>query len=245
MIKFNIFRQKNFLDKEIYDYFLNFFLYSSFFENKKSRALYTEEHYVNNGDLQFKKNINIYNLKVLKILLENYGLDLYSVSGTALRKWYPEEYQDTHSDCELSLTINNDKVESKPFNNFSSMFIDYAALLYLNDEYEGGEIFFPEHGVTIKPEPNEFISFPGTTYYKHGVNRISKGSRFVMQGFYGSLKFLYLWQNFVIPDIELKSIDRNKEFYANNKVPYNRSNIPSNHDFNTTTHRSTTFDIIS
>jgi hypothetical protein len=230
-MKFNILREKNFLEKKVYDYFLNFFLHSPFFEDKTSRALYGEEHYLNNGCIEFNENISVYNKKVLDTLTNNYGVDLLNVSGTVLRKWYADEYQDPHADCEAVFTINDGKVDSKPFNNFSSLFIDYAALLYLNDEYDGGEIFFPEHGIAIKPEPNEFIAFPGTINYLHGVNPIHSGNRFVMQGFYGSLKLFYLWQNFVIPDVKLSFVNKDELFYVENKTKYNRSNIPLKYMF--------------
>ncbi len=42
-----------------------------------------------------------------------------------------------------------------------------AALLYLNNEYDGGEIDFPDHGITIKPEPGDLVYFP--SHFIHQV----------------------------------------------------------------------------
>lgn len=42
-------------------------------------------------------------------------------------------------------------------------------LIYINDNYKGGEIYFLHHKLRIKPEPGMFISFPGNFYNKHGV----------------------------------------------------------------------------
>lgn len=35
-----------------------------------------------------------------------------------------------------------------------------SMVIYLNDEYEGGEIEFPDHGISIKPEAGSAVVFP-------------------------------------------------------------------------------------
>jgi hypothetical protein len=42
-------------------------------------------------------------------------------------------------------------------------------LIYLNDNYVGGELYFPEHDLMIKPEPGMLISFPGNFWNRHGI----------------------------------------------------------------------------
>jgi hypothetical protein len=32
-------------------------------------------------------------------------------------------------------------------------------VMYLNDDYEGGEIDFPDHGISIKPEAGSIVVF--------------------------------------------------------------------------------------
>lgn len=46
---------------------------------------------------------------------------------------------------------------------------DFAAIYYLNDDYEGGEINFPDHNLKIKPKANSFITFPSNKDYWHEV----------------------------------------------------------------------------
>lgn len=53
-----------------------------------------------------------------------------------------------------------------------------AAICYLNDDYVGGEIFFPHINKTIKPNAGDLILFPGK--FKHGVNGVSSGNRYTM-----------------------------------------------------------------
>lgn len=55
-----------------------------------------------------------------------------------------------------------------------------SGMIYLNDDYEGGELYFPDWGISIKPKPGMFVSFPGSKYYMHGVKKVTSGKRFVM-----------------------------------------------------------------
>lgn len=53
-----------------------------------------------------------------------------------------------------------------------------ATIFYINDDYGGGEISFPEHGITIKPKSNSLIMFPGNNNYLHEVLQITRGQRY-------------------------------------------------------------------
>lgn len=46
---------------------------------------------------------------------------------------------------------------------------DFAVIYYINDDYEGGEINFPEFNLKIKPNANSFIMFPSNDDYLHEV----------------------------------------------------------------------------
>ena len=53
-----------------------------------------------------------------------------------------------------------------------------ANILYLNDDYEGGELFFPDFKFEIKPKSGMLISFPGNTHYLHGVKKTNGNTRY-------------------------------------------------------------------
>ena len=61
---------------------------------------------------------------------------------------------------------------------------DFAAVLYLNEEFEGGEIFFPLQGVRLKPSTGLLVGFRGTAESPHGVTAVRKGERFTMPCWY-------------------------------------------------------------
>jgi hypothetical protein len=63
--------------------------------------------------------------------------------------------------------------------------IRYAAILYLNDDYKDGTLFFKNKEQSdIKPKPKTLLIFPGTEEYEHGVRHVGDGPiRYVTVGF--------------------------------------------------------------
>ncbi len=55
-----------------------------------------------------------------------------------------------------------------------------ATLIYLNDDYEGGEIDFPTHKLSHKPKTGDLIMFPGNMHYAHEVKTIISGVRWTV-----------------------------------------------------------------
>ena len=58
-----------------------------------------------------------------------------------------------------------------------------SVLIYLNDDYEGGEIVFPKQNFKIKPKSGMLIAFPGNRMYPH-----------LVEPCYGNLRYtISLW----------------------------------------------------
>ena len=55
---------------------------------------------------------------------------------------------------------------------------DLSTVLFLNDEFEGGDFVFPELRVRVRPEPGMLVCFPSTHEYLHGVEPVTKGTRY-------------------------------------------------------------------
>lgn len=60
----------------------------------------------------------------------------------------------------------------------------FVGILYLNDDYEGGELFFPEHNISFKPQACSYIVFPGGIENIHGVTEVKEGVRYTMVSFW-------------------------------------------------------------
>jgi 2OG-Fe(II) oxygenase superfamily len=61
---------------------------------------------------------------------------------------------------------------------------DLGSVIYLNDEYKGGEIYFPQHNIELRPSAGNAIAFPGDEYYMHGVREITDGCRYTLPIFW-------------------------------------------------------------
>jgi hypothetical protein len=61
---------------------------------------------------------------------------------------------------------------------------DWSGLLYLNNQYEGGLLEFPEENFSIKPKTGTFIFFQGNHDLPHRVSEVTDGLRNVIVSFF-------------------------------------------------------------
>ena len=77
-------------------------------------------------------------------------------------------------------------VELKPHTDqHTDPSIRYAAILYINDDYADGTLFFKnKENSDIKPKPRTLLIFPGNEEFEHGVRHVGEGPiRYVTVGF--------------------------------------------------------------
>ena len=55
-----------------------------------------------------------------------------------------------------------------------------SAIVYLNDDYEGGEVEFTNFGIKIKPEPGMLLLFPSTYPYTHIAHPVTSGTKYAL-----------------------------------------------------------------
>ena len=55
---------------------------------------------------------------------------------------------------------------------------DYTGLVYLNDNFTGGELVFPDRDVVIIPKPGLFVGFPSNHKFVHAVPNVLSGKRY-------------------------------------------------------------------
>lgn len=73
----------------------------------------------------------------------------------------------------------------------------YVGILYLNDDYEGGELYFcdknnnMEKYLSFKPNAYSYYVFPGGVENIHGVSEITKGTRYTMVSFWDYAEIEY------------------------------------------------------
>ena len=56
--------------------------------------------------------------------------------------------------------------------------IEFSTIIYLNDEFEGGDIYFPNQNFVYKPKKYSAVFFPSAgSEYIHGITAIKSGKR--------------------------------------------------------------------
>lgn len=65
-----------------------------------------------------------------------------------------------------------------------------SVVLYLNDNYVGGEINFPHvrNGIKIKPQAGSAIFFPSNYVFVHEVSEITEGIRYALPNWYHNMR---------------------------------------------------------
>lgn len=130
------------------------------------------------GDILSRVNPEIYNIinkyiyKMSLFLEKQFSVKLMC-RPPILVKWTPGLEQQPHADKELNDGSPN------PFPTY-----DINSLIYYNDDFTGGELYYPQHDLCISPEPGLAVAHPGDKNYLHGVNKIKSGERWTTPSFY-------------------------------------------------------------
>lgn len=98
-----------------------------------------------------------------------------------IRRWVPGEYIDLHADGETAAGIPS-----------FAYIVDYGSIIYINDDYEGGELWFPAYKLKFKPKAGTLVFFPSNNRYAHCVTEVSSGLRFTSAHFWTPTKHLTL-----------------------------------------------------
>lgn len=59
----------------------------------------------------------------------------------------------------------------------------FTAMVYLNDDYEGGDLYFAD-GSTIRPEKGMAVGFPAGIEFAHGMREVKWGNRYTVAIWY-------------------------------------------------------------
>lgn len=110
--------------------------------------------------------------KMQKVLEDRFKCKL-SKRPPVIMKWRPGIEQHPHADKQL----NDGQPNAFPDYDLNSLF-------YYNDDFEGGDLYYPQHDITIRPRPGLAVAHPGDVNYLHGVSMVTSGNRYTTPSFY-------------------------------------------------------------
>jgi hypothetical protein len=116
--------------------------------------------------------IDKYIVKMKLVLESRFNVELFQRPPVII-KWTTGTEQIPQADKQLPDGSPN------PFPNY-----DINSLFYYNDDFKGGQLYYPEFDLVIEPKPGLAVAHPGDINYLHGVKKIISGERFTTTSFY-------------------------------------------------------------
>jgi hypothetical protein len=139
--------------------------------------------------------------------VHNLDTSIINQIGYHTQKWEPGAYARIHSDN------TDEKGNSGAFTRSR-----YAAFLYLNDDFEGGLLRFPDQEISIKPQTGMLAAFDGGFNNMHEVTLLSDGARYTLGSFWDDRDENAYPQE--LRDAWAKEMEQTREFQAKEKAEW-------------------------
>lgn len=110
------------------------------------------------------------------IIEEKFNIEVHPASPAIVR-WPVGTMQFPHADKEL-----HEGPDAGTPNEFP--WYDIGTVFYINDDYVGGELYFPKQNIVFKTKARGAYFFPGDKNYIHGVNVVKEGTRYTFPLFW-------------------------------------------------------------
>jgi hypothetical protein len=112
-------------------------------------------------------------------------LTFHMVNRASLHKWLcvPDTLDIVRWEKGASLTPHIDNAELDGSSNYTP-WRHFSTMIYLNDDFKGGDIYWPNLNKTVKPRKGMMIVFPSDAVFLHGVTEIEEGTRYTISSFY-------------------------------------------------------------
>jgi predicted 2-oxoglutarate/Fe(II)-dependent dioxygenase YbiX len=119
------------------------------------------------------KLIDLFKNTVKEIINPFYGIEIYQSEVPQILSYGIGGHYRPHIDGESLWQAPDGEVIWK-----KSVDRDISIVMYLNDDFEGGDFIFPDLKVRVRPEPGMMVCFPSNHHYRHGVEPVTKGKRY-------------------------------------------------------------------
>lgn len=125
-----------------------------------------DKNYIQGTPPEYRDIVNIY-LSVANVQNEcladyqaQYNIHMTYMEAINFVRYEPNQHFNVHTDHGFSYVCT------------------VSCVLYLNDDYAGGELWFPKLNVTWKPEYGDAVFFPSTYVYAHASLPVTAGTKY-------------------------------------------------------------------
>ncbi len=175
-----IFHEDNFLNKEELSFYINI-IHKIFYDNSV-KDVESWNHKLWEMSEVFKATEDKESYKKMISLLKKIQ-EFIRVKSKIDKKLYPDTLQfalKPDGDF-LGVHADNSSLNGTPS---IAPWREWASVIYLNDDFQGGETFFPDFDYQVNPVPGRIIIFPCDLDHKHGVHKIIGGDRKTLNSFW-------------------------------------------------------------
>lgn len=98
---------------------------------------------------------------------------------------YVEKPQFARWETGWELLPHADNIEQDGITPNATPWRSHGGVIYLNDDFEGGEIYYPNlGGYEVRPEPGMVVLHRAGIEHSHGIKKITKGTRHTISTFF-------------------------------------------------------------
>jgi len=133
-----------------------------------------QKRFSNQVDVDEDKDIIAIN-SILKKAIVNSSLDYAAIHSIDIGELTPLSISKYSTNKSMGPHVDDYGNDDNP---------NISVVLYLNDDYEGGEINFPNQDITIKPESGSIVIFPSVEPYYHQSLPVTSGIKYMCPGFW-------------------------------------------------------------
>ena len=131
-------------------------------------------------DFKFKKTDLQYDKSESSVALQNLWQDLYNAKFEAV-----EDYRKDYNIMDLKYWEAFNFIKYGPGQHFQehhdhgySYNCTVSLVAYINDDYEGGELYFRLQNLNIKPKAGDLYIFPSNFMYPHRAMPVHSGTKY-------------------------------------------------------------------
>lgn len=176
---FNAITKDSFLSKEECEYLITTANCSELWESGGS--LFWDNrvinfHRISKYDSKAAEILLDANIRCGNVIKNNYHIDEIYSDTLQIVRWFPGMEQPPHAD-----DMTNTEIKGFEHRAFGS-------IIYLNDNYEGGNTYYPNYDIKITPKSGTLAIHPGDPEHLHGVTKIEGGMRYTIASFWTPYK---------------------------------------------------------
>jgi hypothetical protein len=136
------------------------------------------QHTRTNKHMSISQFAKIYDNGLMQNIHNQFNLLLHATTIPYMEKFGIQESIWHEDYCALKYSAGTEY--KSHYDSGTAMGRIISSIVYLNNDYEGGELEFPNFGIKIKPKAGMMILFPSNFSYRHVAHPVTTGIKYAL-----------------------------------------------------------------